>query len=169
MAFSPSSSSFCSARSFKSGCNSNGDISSGKDDWSYADVVRGSPAGTESVHSVGDISRWDDNSYANAVKGHPKGIRSDPPIPSFCTGGAELKETGYIGDIPNNYTGIRDEAIGKIVVDRGARRTNAAATPCGKSDNNDISRLVDCSRPVDYVVGNDNHGDITGGSKGSIG
>ena len=43
MASSPSSLSFCSARSFTSGLNSSRDSSSVKEDVSYADVVRGSP------------------------------------------------------------------------------------------------------------------------------
>ena len=88
MISSPSSSSFCSARSFKSGCNSNRDIACVKGDFSYADVVRGSPKWVELVHtSDGDISSDDDMLYANLVQVNPKSIRTILPIPSFCTDG----------------------------------------------------------------------------------
>ena len=94
MASSSSSSSFCSACSFKSGCNSSGDISSVKGDLSYADVVWGGPIGVEVVHtSEKDISSDDEKLNANVVHGHSKFIHTVLPIPSFCIDGRRTNDS----------------------------------------------------------------------------
>ena len=75
MVSSPSSLSFCSARSFTSGLNSSGDFSSVKDDLSYAGLVRRSPIVVQFVHtSDEDVSLDDKTSYENVARVHSQFI-----------------------------------------------------------------------------------------------